>query len=630
MKAPRALALAILCTSAFAQLPPPQAPRPQIEEPDRKHHEEEPMASVQVDAVVTDAQGLPVTGLTAADFEVLQDDKAQKISGVAYLDGSRGRTLVFVIDDLGLNAGALDSARAAVRRFIETRLRPEDRVAILATARGAAFQQQFSSDPRYLLRALNAIPSAAPDMIHADPAGMARGAMCQLRMVLDNLRKEPGRKSVVFFSGNLRSAGIEKTVGPPVFTALLDAAGRSSVAFYDIDPHAPVAEVAGTAPAAPKSAALLVFTTRSLAELQTGLPAVAKQTGGLFFETGDPAQALEQVERDAQGFYRLTYPVTETNYRFGDRYDNVQVRVKRPGLAVRSGPAILADEEAYEWPGEELPRDLAMPFSSGSLTLRITPLFEHLPQGSSIETLVHFNLDDVAMTQDLKGVRQAQIHLAAGTLGPNAQPVDQYASTLTLKLPVPDYEEARRNGVSFSMRLPLHRTTAGGWQFWVVARDEATGKMGSASQFIEIPNLADGHPALSGVTLEGSGIKRPGVSGVAPTANDAAALRIFRPGETVHYGCSIYNLAADKERRSRVEIQVRLFRDGRQVYEGRPLPLEFPPSDTPSRRSATGTIALGDSMTAGTYLFQVNVRDTLAPAGKPSIATQYADFELRP
>ena len=630
MKAPRALALAILCASAFAQLPPSQAPRPRLEEPDRKHHEEEPMASVQVDAVVTDEKGLPVTGLTAADFEVLQDDKPQKISGVSYLDGSRGRTLVFVIDDLGLSADALVAARAALRQFIETRLRPEDRVVILATAKGAASQQQFSSDPRYLLLALNTIPSAAPDVVHADVADTARGAMCQLRMVFDNLRKEPGRKSVVFFSGNLRSAGIEKTTGPSTFTALLDAAGRSSVAFYDVDPHAPVAEVAGTAPAAPKSAAPLLFTTRSLAELQTGLPAVAKETGGLFFETGDPARAIEQVERDAEGFYRLTYPVTETSYRFGGRYDNVHVRVKRPGLTVRSGLAILADEDAYDWPGEQLPRDLAMPFSSGSLTMRITPLFEHLPQGSSLETLVHFDLHDVSMTQDLKGVRQAQIHLVAGTLGPNAQPVDQYASAVTFKLPVPDYEEALRNGVSFSMRLPLHRTTPGGWQFWVVARDEATGKMGSASQFIEIPNLADGHPALSGVTLEGSGIKRPGVSGVAPTANDAAALRIFRPGETVHYSCSIYNLAANKEKRSRVEIQIRLYRDGRQVFEGRPLPLEFPPSDTPGLRSATGTIALGASMTAGTYLFQVNVRDMLAPAGKPSIATQYADFELRP
>jgi VWFA-related protein len=630
MKAPRALALAILCTSAFAQLPTPQAPRPRLEESDRKHHQEEPIASVQVDAVVTDAEGRPVPGLTEADFEVLQDDKPQKISELSYVDGSRGRTLIFLIDDLGLTAEALASTRTAVRHFIEAGMRPQDRVAILATAKGAAFQQHFSSDPQYLLLALNAVGHGEPNVNHADAAGMARGALCQLRMVLDNLRKESGRKSLVFFSGNLRTAGIEKSIGPSAFTALLDAAGRASAVLYDVDPHPPVAKATGAAPVGPKSAAPVLFATRSLVELQTGLPPVAKETGGMFFETGDPAEAIEQVERDAQGFYRLAYPVTESNYKYGDRYDNVQVRVKRPGLTVRAGLATLADEEAYEWPGAELPRELAMRFSTGSLTMRLTPLFENPPQGSSVEALLHLDLRGVAMTENLKGIRQSQIYLAAATLGANAQAVDQYASTLTLKLRAQDYKTAMRNGISFSVRLPLRRTMPGGWQFWVVARDEADGKTGSVSEFIEIPNLANGNPALSGLTLQGMGMKTPGDEEVAPAANDSPAVRIFRPGETLRYSYSAYNLAADKTKRSRIEVRISLYRHGEKVFEGRPLPLEFPPSDSPRRRSASGTVVLGSSMAAGTYLFQLSIKDTLAPAGKPSTAIQYADFELRP
>jgi VWFA-related protein len=630
MKAPRALALAILCTSAFAQLPPPQAPRPRLDESDLKHHQDEPLASVEVEAVVTDAQGHPVPGLAEADFEVLQDDKPQKISEFSYVDGSRGRTLIFLIDDLGLTAEALGSTRAAVRHFIEAGMRPEDRVAILATAKGAASQQQFSSDPHYLFTALDAIRPGAPDARRGDAAGLARGALCQLRMVFDNLRKESGRKSVVFFSGNLRSAGIGKALGRSPFTALLDAAGHSSVVFYDVDPHAPVAEVTGKVPVGPKAAAPLLFSTRSLVELETGLPAVAKETGGMFFETGDPARAIEQVEQDSQGFYRLAYPVTESNYKYGDRYDNVQVRVKSPGLTVRAGLATLADGQAYQWPGEELPRELAMPFSAGSLTMRLTPLFENQPQGSSVEALLHLDLHGVAMTEDLKGIRQSQIHLAAGILGPGAQPVDEYASTLTLKLPPQDYQTAMRTGISFSLRLPLRRTTPGGWQFWVVARDEADGKTGSASEFIEIPNLANGNLALSGLTLQGMGMKMPGGENVVSSANDAPSLRLFRPGETLRYSYSAYNLAADKEKRSRIEVWIGLYRNGEKVFEGRPLPLEFPPSDSPSRRSASGTVALGSGMAAGSYLFQLHIKDTLAPAGKPSTAIQYADFELRP
>ncbi|MEQ1644453.1 MAG: hypothetical protein ABL959_13480, partial [Pyrinomonadaceae bacterium] len=39
---------------------------------------------VQVDVVVTDKKGAQVRDLTAADFELLQDGKAQKIMGFSY------------------------------------------------------------------------------------------------------------------------------------------------------------------------------------------------------------------------------------------------------------------------------------------------------------------------------------------------------------------------------------------------------------------------------------------------------------------------------------------------------------------------------------------------------------------
>ncbi len=40
---------------------------------------------VQVDAVVTDKNGTPVTNLTANDFEILQDGKPQKIADLSYV-----------------------------------------------------------------------------------------------------------------------------------------------------------------------------------------------------------------------------------------------------------------------------------------------------------------------------------------------------------------------------------------------------------------------------------------------------------------------------------------------------------------------------------------------------------------
>jgi VWFA-related protein len=629
MKARFTLAFAVWCSYAFAQLPQPQAPKPIFEEPSGKHRQEEPSATVQVDAVVTDAGGRPVTGLTAGDFEVLQGDKPQKISGATYVDGSRGRTLVFVIDDLELPSDGLSAIRGAVRDFLENRLRPVDRVAILATSKGSASQQQLSADPIFLLRSLDAIQLVGPARGGATPEGAARGALCQLRMVIENLRKEPGRKSVVFFSGGLRSASIGKSALPRGFAELLDAAGRSSVVLYEVDPHAPVAEPSGE-PADARPAVPLKFATRSLLELQNGLPDVARRTGGLLFETSHPGTALDRIAQDADGYYQLAYEENELQFEFANSGQNAEVRVKRPGLSVRSGSAARFDEVPYVETYERLSRDQAIPFSSEALSLRLTPVFEHQPQGSSVEAMLHLDLHGVTMTENLKGVRESQVQMAVATIGPNAETSDQTSSTLMVKLSVEDYEAAVRNGLSFSMRLPLRRTTPGGWQLWVVARDEATGRVGSASEFIEIPDLSRGWPVLSGLTLEGLNARKAGAGEIVPPGDESASMRIFRPGTTLRYNYIVYNLASDKDKRSRVEVRLRLYRHGEQVYGGSPMPLEFPPSDSPRQRSASGTMTLGATMPAGRYSFELSVRDTLAPPGKPTTAIQYADFEVKP
>src|SRR5436190_12206896 len=98
---------------------------------------------VEVDAFVTDAQGNPVPDLTAADFEVLEDGKPQKISSFALVNipierGDRplfasapiepdvktnrlvdGRIYLIVLDDLHVDFSRGPRVKAAVRQFIE-------------------------------------------------------------------------------------------------------------------------------------------------------------------------------------------------------------------------------------------------------------------------------------------------------------------------------------------------------------------------------------------------------------------------------------------------------------------------------------------------------------------------------
>ena len=68
----RILALGLAMAAALAQNPPETVIRINVN-------------LVQVDAVVTDSKGKPVTDLEAKDFEILQDGKPQAITNFSYI-----------------------------------------------------------------------------------------------------------------------------------------------------------------------------------------------------------------------------------------------------------------------------------------------------------------------------------------------------------------------------------------------------------------------------------------------------------------------------------------------------------------------------------------------------------------
>jgi hypothetical protein len=47
-------------------------------------------------------------------------------------------------------------------------------------------------------------------------------------------------------------------------------------------------------------------------------------------------------------------------------------------------------------------------------------------------------------------------------------------------------------------------------------------------------------------------------------------VRIFKPGAGIAYAYQIFNAHADREKKPQLEAQVRLFRDGRQMYTSMP------------------------------------------------------------
>ena len=107
----------------------------------------------------------------------------------------------------------------------------------------------------------------------------------------------------------------------------------------------------------------------------------------------------------------------------------------------------------------------------------------------------------------------------------------------------------------------------------------------------------------------------------------SAAVRVFHPGSSLLYGYVVLNAQPESAKQNQLEVQTRLFRDGKQIYTGKPNTMEVAAQPDPKRLVAGGTMKLG-KVEPGDYILQVLVTDKLARE-KYRTATSYMDFEVK-
>jgi VWFA-related protein len=179
---------------------------------------------VRLDAVVTDAQGQPVRGLVATDFELLEDGRPQRLTHFLFVAGGAspaaaaepsapalpappgsdapadaGRHVVIVVDDLHISASNLEQVRRSLVRFVGELLQPGDRVAVLTTGSPAGVRQ-LTTDRAPLQAAIQGLtsreafvgPSRGTQMTAAQAEMVLRGDRSALRLASRALISEPG------------------------------------------------------------------------------------------------------------------------------------------------------------------------------------------------------------------------------------------------------------------------------------------------------------------------------------------------------------------------------------------------------------------------------------------------------
>jgi len=695
--------------------------------PDREDVVRISVTLVQLDAVVTDKKGAPVTDLQKDDFEIYEDGKRQFITNFSFVGTQPPvtpepkvapsvrkatpapappvrlkpeqvrRTIAIVIDDLNVSIGSAEAVRYHLRKFVDEEMQPGDLVAIIRASGGMGALQQFTADKRQLYPAIERIrsnpraaeiglfePLSGDETLESKTKGtisdaadagkqklkddsedfreqlFAVGVLGALNYVVRGLRELPGRKSVMFISESFRlpRQRLERrgSLQQPAdrvsdsLRRLIELANRSAVVIYSMDPRGivvPMLEAADNLGALNWQERIDALRLRQgqLADAQSNLDYLAQQTGGfLVGGSNDLSRGIRRVLDDQNGYYLIGYvPAESTFQRIAGRFafHKTSIKLKRDGLKVRTRGGFLGvtDEEARParlTPLQQLTAAVTSPFTSGDVHLKLTSLFGNDKQsGYFVRSLLHIDARDLKFSDETEGWRNAGIDVAAIAFGDNGTVVEQSTQTYTLSVRAHNLDQVLRSGLVYEINLPLKK--AGAYQLRTAVRDTNSEKIGSANQYIEVPDLNKGRAVLSAIALGGNDLlvdlNRPAYSDDARAKDEVRAeagpaVRRLRPGSDLNYAFGLYNAKVDGATNApRLLIQARLFRDGKLVYQGEPMPLRLNPQADWKRISVVGSMKLAKSAQPGDHVFQVVITDLLAKE-KYRTVTQWTDFEI--
>ncbi len=594
---------------------------------------------VEVDAAVFDRQKQPVSGLKRDDFEVYEDGVRQDVSAFTQVNipidrpepvplqaksviepdvvtnakPFDGRLYVIILDDKQTQAFRAPLVKRAAEQFVSRYMAANDLAAVLSTSGQSGSTQEFTSNKRLLLRAIDkfmgiklrseteerldeyqrqrGIPGNTSTRIE-DPVDMQRGY--DARISLETLTRisdwvgsiRGRRKAIVYFSEGIdyNIYDFQKREATTIQERMRDviaAATRSNVSIYSIDPRGLTSladesiNVSGGFPDDPSLNLSLQSFQDSLRISQDSLRSLSEETGGFAaVNQNDFSNAFARVVQDNSSYYVLGY--YPKNERRDGRFRRIEVKLKRPGLEVRSRRGYTAPRGKPPSP-KTAPNDqtsppvrelLDSPLPTNGIKLRAVAMpFKGSPPNTSVAIVIEadgrsFNFAE----KDGKLANDFEVSTLAIDATGKIRGGDR--SLVNFALKPENRTRFAETGVRVGTRLQL---PPGRYQIRVAARESGSGHLGSLTYDLDVPDLTDGPLTISGIAVaSASGLSTSTAKAdqelKAVLPGPAVAARDFPRGDELAVFAEVY----DNEVKSPhiVEITTRVVsEDGRDVFK---------------------------------------------------------------
>ena len=457
---------------------------------------------VELDVFVTDGRGAFVKDLTAADFEILEDDRPQTISSFSLVDlplppasppsswntpesdvttnagRNDERLWVMLLDAPDRDRGAEYTRRTqnVARGFIES-IGPNDSVAIVHVQGSQRASQPLTTSRARLVESINRFSQGTASGGVAPGVPLIRTTFQIIEEVAERVGAiSSRRKAIVWIGGQMPFdlASLSPQL-PFAYRDMIRAAQRNHVAIYAIDPS--------------------VMGNNSLT-YQASIRAIAEDTGAIaVVNTNDFARGFREVVRDNSTYYLVGY-YPNPLHRDGE-FHRITVRSKRPGLTVRARRGYLASTAA-EAPRatptsvDELTQALRNPIPRRDMSIEVsaTPIGGVKAPGAVLLTAS-------ARVEQVKAA-DASVDVAFGVIDAEGRTLAERAARYPLSATRAD--SAGRVAVRFTDRIDLPK----GRHEIRVAMNMPGGKTGSVVTYVDVPDFRENRLSLSGLSVEGA------------------------------------------------------------------------------------------------------------------------------
>ncbi len=597
----------------------------------------------------------------------------------------RGRTIFFYIDDLHLGVSSMAATRKLIAGFIDAEMNQNDEVGITSASGQIGFLQQLTDNKTVLRAALQRLSTrsysvrdfdrpamseyqallidrydrgvfeffveetmrqnqfmgrqTAEGIVRAratsllqQAANFTRSTLAGLESLVKSSRNLPGRKLVFFLSDgffldNRNSDSQER------LRKITSDAARSGVVIYSLDARGLVASLDDLSVEAPfdPTGRLASATLGELPASQDAMNALARDTGGRpFFNSNALNIGVTKALEETSVYYLLAWkpePGTSDTRKFR----RIEVKlIDRPELSVRvrrgffdveptaDGTSAKSNKPATKTPEVQVREALGTPFPERTLPIALTLNYVSEPNNRLLLSSSMQIPNEFMSFSSVDGKRAAVVHVAGTVFNDQGRAGARFGERITFTSPAGISSSPSGDSLIYSFPVFLG---PGLYQVRVAARDEKSGRTGSAHGWVEIPDLSNRKLALSsliiGSTNRGSVMNKSSDS--SPVVDDFSLSvdHQFQHNSHIRFLIFAYNSRSSVSTVPDLAAQVQVLRDNQPVVTTalKKIPTEGVDLD---RVPYAADLSLA-GLSSGRYLLQVTVIDR---ASKTSTSQQ--------